>query len=264
MIRTSVNATFSKQIFKIIASAGKWREFVRAMQIGEEFALTVKNEPYMPLHMEYIGRSSGNNPLLAISHTFIQNGDLMRDPEMVFEVQMGERTMRWNHKDPEKLWIYEYEWHQALDFIPVSFRQDPGYDREMTVRRNAEGRITAYCRDSFIGLWGKNIGNQGFAEKAMDESGTKKISAAQEKLLKHVKESGELRGTPVAKNFAKTCGLIAFLGEVDGKERWELTCKGQWSLDLCYVTKVPRAADDRYEINKVDIDPSTKKGACAA
>jgi hypothetical protein len=264
MSRHSINASFSHQIFKIIASAGKWREFVRAMQIGERFALTVENDPYMPLHMEYIGRSMGNNPLLAVSHTFIQNGDLMRDPEMIFEVQMGERTVSWNHKDPNKLWIYEYEWHQALDFIPVSYRQDPGYNREMPVRRNADGRIIAYCRDSFVNLWGKNLGNQGFAEKAMNESGTEIISAAQEKLLKHVKESGELIGTTAAKNFVKTCGLIAFLGEVDGKKRWELTCKGQWSLDLYYVTKVPRAIKDRYEINKTDIDPSTKKETCVA
>lgn len=264
MGRSAVNATFSNRIFKIIAAAGKWREFVRAMQLGEKFSLTVENEPYMPLHIEYIGRSKGTNPLLAISHTHTQNNDLLRDPEMVFEIQMGERVLRWSHKDPEKLWIYEYEWHEALDFFPVSFRQDPGYETEMSVRRNINGRITAYCRDPFIKLWAKNIGNQDYASAAMEESGVKKISAAQEKMLKHVKDTGELKGSTAAKNFAKNWGLIAFLGEEDGKERWELTCKGQGSLDLRYATKVPRAADNRYEINRADIDPSTKTASSAA
>jgi len=258
MSRSAINATFSNRIFKIIASAGKWQEFVRAMQLSEEFSLTVKNEPYMPLHMKYIGRSRGGNPLLAVSRTYIQNGGLMCDPEMVFEVQNGERVLRWSHKDPDKLWIYEYEWHEALDFFPVSFRQDPYGETEWSIKRNTQGRITAYCRDPFIKLWAKNIGNQGFDEASLAESGVKKISAAQEKMLKHVKETGDLKGSTSAKTFAKNWGLITFLGEENSKDRWELTSKGQASLDLRYATKVPRAADDRYEISKSDIDPSTK------
>lgn len=42
-----------------------------------------ENGPYMPLSAEVIGETE-NGKLLAVSHTYVQNGDLMRDPEVVF------------------------------------------------------------------------------------------------------------------------------------------------------------------------------------
>ncbi len=40
---------------------------------------------YMPLVGEEIGPSADGRRLVALSHTAVQNGDLMRDPEIVFE-----------------------------------------------------------------------------------------------------------------------------------------------------------------------------------
>ena len=45
-------------------------------------------EAMMPLHLEWIGQDE-----IAISHTFVQNGDLMRDPEMTFRVDREKGTL---------------------------------------------------------------------------------------------------------------------------------------------------------------------------
>ena len=54
--------------------------------LGNGTALRLTVHGYMPLSVEYIGHSAEGNRLIAISHTGEQNGDLMRDPEMVFEI----------------------------------------------------------------------------------------------------------------------------------------------------------------------------------
>jgi hypothetical protein len=63
--------------------------------------LTLRVEGFMPLSLEIIGPGPRGGLLLSIMHSFEQNGDLMRDPDLVMEVvpQMG--------------------WWQ-----PVSYRQD--------------------------------------------------------------------------------------------------------------------------------------------
>jgi hypothetical protein len=42
-------------------------------------------EGYMPLVAEEIGASADGRRLVAIAHTGVQNGDVMHDPEIVFE-----------------------------------------------------------------------------------------------------------------------------------------------------------------------------------
>ncbi len=42
-----------------------------------------ENGPYMPLSAEIISHTESGE-LMAVSHTYVQNGDLMRDPEVVF------------------------------------------------------------------------------------------------------------------------------------------------------------------------------------
>ena len=54
--------------------------------LGSDTAIRLTVEGYMPLSLEHIGQSAEGNRLIAISHTGEQNGDLMRDPEMVFEL----------------------------------------------------------------------------------------------------------------------------------------------------------------------------------
>ena len=53
--------------------------------LGNETAVRLTANGYMPLSVEHIGQSAEGNRLIAICHYGEQNGDLMRDPEMVFE-----------------------------------------------------------------------------------------------------------------------------------------------------------------------------------
>ncbi|WP_447971728.1 DUF6908 domain-containing protein [Nitrospira sp. M1] len=45
---------------------------------------------YMPLSIENIGLDGDRNELIAIMHWSTQNGDLMRDPEMIFIIHSGQ------------------------------------------------------------------------------------------------------------------------------------------------------------------------------
>jgi len=64
--------------------------------LADDQAVTLTVDQFMPLSVEIISIPGAEPQLVAISHTGIQNGDLMRDPEMVFqfhdhgEVQVAE------------------------------------------------------------------------------------------------------------------------------------------------------------------------------
>ena len=59
---------------------------VLASLLGNETAVCLTVNGYRPLSMEDIGQSTGGHRLIAISHYGEQQGDLMRDPEMIFEI----------------------------------------------------------------------------------------------------------------------------------------------------------------------------------
>lgn len=104
--------------------------------------IKLPNDPYMPLVIEYLGKGPRNGDLLAISHTYVQNGDLMRDPEIVFL-------------------ITDHEW------TPISFRNDSvGAYQEALIIEDGEIR---YVRPqlvrklrSFARMWDRNIRAQGY------------------------------------------------------------------------------------------------------
>ena len=82
-----------KSIEEIVEATGGWERLRRR-------PLKVEVKGYMPLHVEVIGRRPGAT-LLSIMHTYVQNGDVMRDPDVEVEVVPGSE-----------------EW------LPVSYRQD--------------------------------------------------------------------------------------------------------------------------------------------
>ena len=59
---------------------------VLAGLLGTDTAVRLTANGYMPLSIEHIGQSAEGNRLIALCHYGEQNGDLMRDPEMVFEI----------------------------------------------------------------------------------------------------------------------------------------------------------------------------------
>ena len=59
---------------------------VLAQLLGNDTAVRLTVDGYMPLSVEDIGQSADGNRLISICHYGEQNGDLMHDPEMVFEI----------------------------------------------------------------------------------------------------------------------------------------------------------------------------------
>ena len=88
-----------KAIAKIIEAYGGL-EWLR--QSGNYIRL--ENPPYMRLVIEYIGEGPRAMPAISVAHYYEQNGDAMRDPEIVFEVSADDQL--------DRAWV------------PVSFQHD--------------------------------------------------------------------------------------------------------------------------------------------
>lgn len=92
---------------------------------------------YMPLVAEEIGASADGRRLVALAHTALQNGDVMHDPEIVFEFY-------------------------ALGAEPISFRNDyVGALHEVYAYDDAGRRTGVYAKRraelvSFTRIWSRN------------------------------------------------------------------------------------------------------------
>ena len=119
--------------------------------LGSDTAIRLTVNGYMPLSVEHIGQSAEGNRLIAISHTGEQNGDLMRDPEMVFELHA----------------------HGMAE--PLSFRNDYMGVMQEVYRYDDSGKkthVSARLKQdlkSFARTWFKNLKDQGFLSTAIRE-----------------------------------------------------------------------------------------------
>ena len=119
--------------------------------LGSDTAIRLTVNGYMPLSLEHIGQSAEGNRLIAISHTGEQNGDLMRDPEMVFELHA----------------------HGMAE--PLSFRNDYMGVMQEIYRYDDSGKkthVNARLKQdlkSFARTWFKNLKDQGFLSTANRE-----------------------------------------------------------------------------------------------
>jgi len=101
---------------------------------------------FMRLVIEHVGTGPRGGELVSVAHYGEQNGDLMRDPEIVFEVAAG-------------------QWH------PVSIQQDyiGSYREAVYVGEDGKVRIRpAEVRDiqAFARMWDRNLKHQGFIDAA--------------------------------------------------------------------------------------------------
>jgi hypothetical protein len=115
--------------------------------LGNDTAVRFTISSYMPLSIEDIGPSNDGPRLIALSHTGMQNGDLMRDPELVFEIVAGSDSRMAE---------------------PISFRNDYLGLMEEVYRYDQAGRKThvnarlkAELKD-FAALWFRNLKDHGF------------------------------------------------------------------------------------------------------
>ncbi len=121
--------------------------------------INLANPPYMKLVIEFIGYRK-NEAVLSVAHYGEQNGDAMRDPEMVFWV------------DPTlKIWI------------PTYFRNDyAGVEQDAIVNegeRNQSVNTRLMKRfHTFAKEWDRNIREQGFVEIAIKQKHVRDAAAA--------------------------------------------------------------------------------------
>ncbi len=108
---------------------------------GDALYARFESGGYMPLHINKI-----NDDTIIIAHTYLQNGDVMNDPEMMFEIDRENGRL-----------------------IPLTYRLD-GMGIYQSVE---EGNVSAQSLSSFAVEWFRNIKSQGFhkAEEALIYNG---------------------------------------------------------------------------------------------
>ena len=123
-------------ILRILKAAGGWHHGLH---------LRIENPPYMALVIEATDESGPCGlPAISVCHCGEQNGDAMRDPEMLFEVSP------WGSLNP-------FYWRN--DYVAVEqwsrFIRDAHYCYHTQLHAEHE---------RFAKLWDKNLRRQGFAE----------------------------------------------------------------------------------------------------
>ena len=121
-------------------------ELAGPLQAG--FHIRIENEPWMTLVIEDTQERGPNGlPAISVAHYGEQNGDLMRDPEMIFEAE----------ESNEQLNLVPYYWRN--DYAGVE--QYSAFIEEGRTLLNAEleREHTAFAR-----IWDANLKAQGFLE----------------------------------------------------------------------------------------------------
>lgn len=123
--------------------------------LGTETAIRIRSGSFMPLSIEDIGPDGEGRRQISICHYGEQNGDLMRDPEMVFAF---------------------HDWETFMAAEPISYRNDyMGIDQEcyicdqdgkrLQVRPDLKAQFKAFAQ-----TWFRNLRAQGFfSDKASRE-----------------------------------------------------------------------------------------------
>ena len=126
-----------------------YQEFAKSLDqlLDGHSAVRITVSSFMPLSVEEIGIDGEGHRLVSLCHYGEQNGDLMRDPDLVFMFQ-----------DSPHGFIAE----------PVSFRNDYlGLDQEVYrydesgTRTHLDTKLKSQLRE-FAQIWFTNLNEQGF------------------------------------------------------------------------------------------------------
>lgn len=107
-----------------------------------ETTVKIENPPYMTLTVENIGLGPRGLPALSICHYGEQNGDLMRDPEMCFEMEIENGVV--------------------IEFHPYYYRNDYAGFEQNAVEDTRIDALMIRGQREFSEMWSRNLIHQGF------------------------------------------------------------------------------------------------------
>lgn len=124
----------------------------------------IQNEHFMPLTMERIGINIqtpwGEADLYSLCHYYIQNGDLMQDPEMCFFVVDQRET---NKADYDKIKVAPYMFTQAN----LGIYQESALIEDNSITKFRRAQQADHT--DFANGWLINIQSQGFLKPQNNE-----------------------------------------------------------------------------------------------
>lgn len=121
-------------------------ELAAPLQAG--FHIRIENEPWTALVIEDTRERGPNGlPAISVAHYGEQNGDLMRDPEMIFEAEESD----------DELNLIPFYWRN--DYVGIE--QDSGFTEDGRTLLNAKLKREHI---SFARTWDANLRAQGFLE----------------------------------------------------------------------------------------------------
>ena len=120
---------------------------ILAQLLATDTAVRIRVDGYMPLSIEAIGTSADGNRLISLCHYGEQNGDLMRDPEMVFEL--------FTHGEASAAEPLSFQNDYMGLFQEVYRYDDTGKKTHVKTRLKAELK-------SFARTWFTNLKDHGF------------------------------------------------------------------------------------------------------
>lgn len=129
-----------KVIEEIVAFNGLTEAFEKAADLEHSFHLKLEQENYMPFVIERHGRR------IMVCHYFIQEGDVMYDPEIVY------RAEDWMPLEITQLTIM------------VNGREMGGYRRIFSEDEKQVRMALLKDVQSFSNVWAKNLREQGFTK----------------------------------------------------------------------------------------------------
>lgn len=110
------------------------------------FHIKIDNQPYMALVIEDIQELGPHGfPVISVAHYGEQNGDLMRDPEMLFEIsKRGEQTI-----------LTPHYWRN--DYAGIEQYSATIGDGRLAINQKLQGEHAEFAE-----MWDKNLRDQGF------------------------------------------------------------------------------------------------------
>ncbi len=123
---------------------------IEKLKADGAWKIKTDSKSIMPLNIDYIGKGPNGHDAIAVAHNYLQNGDVMADPDMQMEIA---------------------DFLRGPELYPYTFQQDPGIYQEIYTLdetgkvKGVRVKLQKELR-SFVRTWGANLRKQGFLKAA--------------------------------------------------------------------------------------------------